>query len=155
MDLLDVFARRPCQLLHRQGHDRGAARERGADVLLEEDGVGEMAGGIAHEINNPLQIIHGSSSLLRKLVQRQPINTGLLTKTAETIESTAVRIAKITQGLRTFAREGKNDPFETRGVSVLVEDTLSFCSEKFKVHKIELRIAAIPKELSIACRPGQ
>jgi PAS domain S-box-containing protein len=117
--------------------------------------LGEMAGGIAHEINNPLQIIHGSSSLLRKLVQRQPMNLELLTKTAQTIESTAIRIGKITQGLRSFAREGKNDPFETRAVGTLVEDTLSFCSEKFKVHKIELRVAAIPKELSIACRPGQ
>lgn len=67
--------------------------------------IGELAAGVGHEINNPLQIMNGHLSLiLKKLEEDSAIRPGL-----EKIDCALQRIAKIVDELRTFSRkdEGK------------------------------------------------
>ena len=117
--------------------------------------LGEMAGGIAHEINNPLGIIKGYANLLPVLLQRVPFEKEKITKYAETIESTVGRIAKIVEGLRDFSRESENLAPESRAVKSIVESTLNLCSEKFKLHQVDLVINYSSEDLMLVCRPIQ
>jgi len=64
--------------------------------------VGEMASGIAHEINNPLTSVIGFSQLLMGNDIPDDIREDL-----EIINNEAQRVAKIVQGLLTFARQHK------------------------------------------------
>src|SRR5258708_29037459 len=91
--------------------------------------LGEMAGGIAHEINNPLAIIHALAS---NLVEQTDATPEEAVQCARRIVQYADRITKIVKSLRHIARDGDQDPFEEASVSTIVEQTLDLCSERFR-----------------------
>jgi len=118
--------------------------------------LGEMSSGIAHEINNPLAIIHGKSHQIRRhLSALSTPESAPLVKLTEDIDQTVERISKIIKGLRSFSREGEKDPFELRSVKTLVDETLAFCATRFKHHEIELKVGKIGESLTLQCRPSQ
>lgn len=116
--------------------------------------LGEMAGGVAHEINTPLNIIVVASDLLRMQIESPAVDVLSLRKHIDLIEMTTMRIAKIVNGLRTFARDGAEDPLEDQSALTICEDTIAFCKERFQFSgvKIELRV---PENLTLHCRSVQ
>lgn len=100
--------------------------------------LGEMASGIAHEINNPLTIIKLAASQLQKNIDSKGPDLAGSIASISRIDSTVDRISKIILGLRTFSRDGKNDPVELVSVDEMLEDMLSFCNERLKHHAIKL-----------------
>jgi signal transduction histidine kinase len=98
--------------------------------------LGEMAGGIAHEINTPLAIISLRASQLEECILDNDIDSLDFLKMIEAIKKTTDRIAKIIQGLRFFAREGHDLPFEEISVKHLINETLSLCHEKMHNHGV-------------------
>ena len=116
--------------------------------------LGEMAGGIAHEINNPLAIISGKAAIIKRLIQRGDINQEKLTEDLLKIEQTTARIAKIIKGLRTFSRNADHDPMSMTPVVTIIADTLELCKERFKNHSIDLRVKC-DSDAQIECRPAQ
>lgn len=119
--------------------------------------LGEMAGGIAHEINNPLAIIQGNSARILKLFQEGLAHSQLdeVIKCSDKIEKTTERIAKIIDGLKQFSRDGSYDPMEVTSIRKIINDTLPFCESKLANHKINLRINDFPESYTIDCRPVQ
>lgn len=116
--------------------------------------LGEMAAGVAHEVNNPVTIIHGTAALLKKAISGGELDAAKITAGLERIEKTAMRISRTIRGLRTFSRSGQNDPpVPTRLVEIFA-DTIDLCQERFRNHAIDLRIGAIP-DISFRCRPTQ
>ena len=63
--------------------------------------VGEMAGGIAHEINTPLAILLGYASQLKEqALSPEGIDPARLVRSAERIEQTALRMSRVVRALR-------------------------------------------------------
>ncbi len=116
--------------------------------------LGEMAGGMAHEINNPLTIIQGKVKILSLMVNDEKPDKAMIEKEIDKIMFTTERISKIVRGLRTFSRVSDNDPFEVMPLSVVFKETLDLCAEKFKFNGVELQIAPIPP-VDIDCKPSQ
>jgi len=119
--------------------------------------LGEMSGGIAHEINNPLTVITINSAQIRRILtktssalQETDLVQSLMTPLTK-IDNMVQRISKIIKSLRTFARDGSADPFETVQLISIVDDTLTFCESKFKQSEIEI-IKNIDPEIEIRCR---
>jgi PAS domain S-box-containing protein len=117
--------------------------------------LGEMAGGIAHEINNPLAIMQSNTRLLLKAVSENTITTDEIIKKLEKVLSTSSRIAKIVKGMKSFSRNGDKDPFIPILVRDLVENALSLCSERLKSDGILLNLGKIPEDLYLECRSTQ
>ncbi|MEQ1722907.1 MAG: DAHL domain-containing protein [Pseudobdellovibrio sp.] len=116
--------------------------------------LGEMAGGVAHEINNPLAVISIRAEQLRDCIDEDNINKEFFIKSLDAINKTTDRIAKIVSGLRFFARDGSNMPFVQSSVGSIIEDTFGFCSEKFKSNGVEIKFDAEScTYLSLDCRP--
>jgi signal transduction histidine kinase len=102
--------------------------------------LGEMAGGIAHEINTPLgALILNAEMILKKIALLPGPNEGLL-KHANSVIQIGQRISKIINGLKTFSRDAKNDRREAFSVRELIEKTVELCGEKFKSHGVRLTI---------------
>jgi signal transduction histidine kinase len=104
--------------------------------------LGEMAGGIAHEINNPLQIISGNIEILEAM----PDNL----ESISIIKNTVVRIKSVVDGLRLFSQDSENTAKEPTLILDVFNETLSFCSEKFKNNGIHLEYNIDP-EVYIKC----
>lgn len=120
--------------------------------------LGEMAGGIAHEINNPLQImLFNIDHMKRQLEARhgRPADMPLLEKQLGVCEETARRIAGIVAGLRAFARDASKDPFEVCEARKIVDDTLRLCGERFRNAGVVVSVAAETDGVLLSCRPTQ
>jgi len=114
--------------------------------------LGEMAGGVAHEINNPLTVIDGNIYKLRLTLASATPNPDVVEKSINTIEGMSHRIAKIVRGLRSFSRDGSNDPYEITPVNSIIEDTLPLCQAKFIQASVELKVSELPDFLFAQCR---
>lgn len=116
--------------------------------------LGEMAGGIAHEINNPLGIVQGKANLLLKRLNLQNFDNESAKMELLKILAMTERISQIVIGLRSFSRKGTEDDFKTVDLALILKNTLNLCSERFKSHHVALKIGQIPS-VNLRCRPVQ
>ncbi len=118
--------------------------------------LGEMASGVAHEINNPLSIIIGKAEILILMLGKGNFDADKFKKYSRQISDTAQRIAKIIRGLRSFSRETSNVPFEICALADIIQETLVLCRERFLCHNVDLRLFAKQYE-DLVCwgRPEQ
>jgi PAS domain S-box-containing protein len=117
--------------------------------------LGMMAGGIAHEINNPLAVIHASAANIRGMAESGSVEVPAVLKNCNRISQTADRISRIVRSLRHVAREGSADEFRETPVREIVEETLELCAEQFRAHNIRLAVSAVEPSAVISCREVQ
>jgi PAS domain S-box-containing protein len=118
--------------------------------------LGMMAGNIAHEINNPLAIIHALASDLVEIVNeegRAPAQ--IVVRNSIRIRETAERIARIVKSLRQIAREGSADRFHPVRIAKILEDTLEICKSRFAAHSVRLLVPESIPDLNVSCREVQ
>jgi len=102
--------------------------------------LGEMASGIAHEINNPLAVISASVKCLKKASDKKKLTLEMLNEIVNDIETTVLRINKIVTGLRTVSKESSDNNKEPVILRDIFEDVLGLCAEKFKNNGAHLNI---------------
>lgn len=117
--------------------------------------LGEMAAGMAHEINNPVAVIQLTSEQLQEVLGDESIDRDLCQEMSGNIHKMAGRIATIVRSLKSFARDGQSDPFVETSLDAIVQDTLVLCNEKFRSRQVPLRYTPIPGHVTISCRSVQ
>lgn len=119
--------------------------------------LGEMASGIAHEINNPLAVIHGLAVQMQELVRRdgKKIAVDMVLDSYRDTERMANRIAGIVKGLRTFSRQTAADPMLPADLNSILTETLAMCTPKLRAAGIELELARPKERMGIQCRSSE
>lgn len=84
--------------------------------------LGEMSGGIAHEINNPLQILSTQLSFLKKQLLLIPEVPVKIIDQTTVMENTILRISKLVKGLKNLSRNIASDPPTIFPVSFAIDD---------------------------------
>jgi PAS domain S-box-containing protein len=100
--------------------------------------LGEMATGVAHELNQPLSVIKTASNFfMRKLRKHEPIKEDIFLAMAEEIDSHVQRAAKIITHMRQFGR--KTDPnLEKVQINAVLRQAFEIFSQQLKVRGIEV-----------------
>jgi PAS domain S-box-containing protein len=121
---------------------------------LKMASLGEMAAGLAHEINNPLTTIRGKAEQLLRNIETGSVDVDRIKTTLLKIVGTSDRIAKISSALLVFSRSAEQDPLSKVPVESIVKETLLFCEGRFQEHRVTLDVQ-IDESLSVFCRPIQ
>ena len=132
-------------------------------LALEQDlrekrieALSHMAGGLAHEISNPLAIIHGHASDLQLLatdVDSVPVVE--IRAACEAIIRTSDRAIRILRGLRGLGREASKDPMMNASIYEIVDQCVELQQTRFARHKIELRLILEPGIPYVVCSETQ
>tara|TARA_Y100000768_G_scaffold190057_1_gene142376 strand:- start:5731 stop:7500 length:1770 start_codon:yes stop_codon:yes gene_type:complete len=102
--------------------------------------LGEMAGNIAHEINNPLTVINGTVFTMRRMIEKDMLNSDRFEEALEDITKTVSRITKIVSGLRNVSRDASSESLDICSIDDILDDVLPLCSEKLKNNDVDLQV---------------
>jgi len=135
LTVLDELSRTQAQLVH-------------SEKLAS---VGMLAGGVAHEINNPLMVILGRTELL---LMEDGLPDGAK-QNLETIRTETERIGRIVENLLTFSRKSRQEKIEQVNVNEVLNRTLMLSEHQLTVGNVRV-IKQLDEQIPpIQANPGQ
>lgn len=113
-----------------------------ADKLMQAErmaSLGQIAGGVAHALNNPLTAVLGFAELIGEIADQPRVQ-----KNAETIRNEALRMRETVQRLLDFSRPGvaKQEPVH---LPELLGELVGECRGKLEERGIELVVETEPR----------
>lgn len=134
-----------------------------AQLLQSEkmSAIGQLAAGVAHELNNPLGGILGYAQFtLEKLQKNVPEKTTQkeiesYLRYVRDIEVQARRCKAIVQNLLRFSRSSRTEDFEEVEVNKTVEETISFVEHQLRLNKVDLKVELAKNLPTIRGNVGQ
>lgn len=137
-----LFFRDPCEI----------KKHRESLLLLGKmASVGQMAGGVAHEINNPLGIILGFSQVTASQLSQDDPNY----QSMKTIEREALRCKKLVHDLLRFSRVPKDNSFEIVDVNMMIKECFSLIEARSKTTDVEVIQELTPTPLTVNANDNQ
>jgi len=106
--------------------------------------LGEMAGNMAHELNNPLSVINLSLRSLGKILGKIDLeDRGIKEKTNRQLgrmEDMVRRMGDIIESLKGFSKDPSNEAMDKVKIGAIFDDSVRLMEEKFVVANISLKI---------------
>ncbi len=117
--------------------------------------LGEMAGGVAHEINNPLAIIKVSLEQIERIPLASSDDKEKFDKLADKISRMVIRINKLTSALKDFSIDGHLQVNRSHNMNELIETAVSLCHQKFKHTEILVHFTPLADTPMLKCKSNQ
>jgi C4-dicarboxylate-specific signal transduction histidine kinase len=118
--------------------------------------LGELSAALTHEINNPLGVILGRTEMLLELT-RDPhqTNWNQVRQMLLSIESTARRIEKIMQTVRSLAHKSDSEEIQKVTVQSLLDSVLDILGARLRRHDVKFEVKVESPSMSLECRPTE
>ncbi len=105
--------------------------------------LGELAAGIAHEINQPIQNISLSTESIKYELAEEDVNRAFLNQSINEIFEDIVRVRQIVDHIRIFSSGQKDEVEEDFNVSECVKNAVSMIGNQYANHHIQLKLELI------------
>lgn len=102
--------------------------------------IGELASGVAHELNQPLMVIRGNAQLINRNISKGNCQLDDLITQMEPIIRNTKRMMNIINHLRTFSRQSKSE-FYPLNVNSVIEDSFLMIGEQLRLRNIDVKKA--------------
>ncbi|MBL4704417.1 MAG: hypothetical protein JKY54_07840 [Flavobacteriales bacterium] len=115
--------------------------------------IGEMAAGMAHELNQPLSIISMSAELQLDLVRQGNLEN--VEKSYERILSQVSRASAIIDHLRTFGRGSTSVPKASNNINHIIKNSTTMIFEQLDAANVNLYFDLENADLTVYCNTIQ
>ncbi|MCS6913894.1 MAG: response regulator [Myxococcales bacterium] len=133
--------------------EREAARQLAlADRLAA---IGQLAGGVAHEINNPLSGVLAISQLILRDLQTGTLDMVELKELLREIESASLRCKRIVDHLLRFSRQAQRDEVRPVGLNALVQEALPLLEHQYALRGVRIVCTLDPHLPDVLGSPAQ
>lgn len=116
--------------------------------------LGEMASGIAHEINNPLTIIQLNLTALEKMIAKGQLDEEKAYRAVQKIDSIADRILEIIKGLNQFSESNYDQNFKSESLQKLIKQAIELMSNKLQSFDVQISYD-VKEDFQIMCLETQ
>lgn len=99
--------------------------------------IGELASGVAHELNQPLMVIRGNTQLLKRGLSKDMLGINDVLEQLEPIERNTKRMMNIINHLRTFSRQSKGD-FSDVNLNKTIKESFLMVGEQLRIRNIDV-----------------
>jgi signal transduction histidine kinase len=114
-----------------------------------------MAAGIAHEVNNPLQIIVSQADKIRNFTNSSDEDYEKIEIAAKRIQVVAMRIASINKGLLAISRDAARDPIVEVPVRRVIGLALDLSVAHFESQHVDIRTREFSSHWTVRGRETQ
>ncbi|MGD9213535.1 MAG: ATP-binding protein [Desulfobacteraceae bacterium] len=98
--------------------------------------IGELAAGVAHELNQPLMVIRGNAQLMARMQKKSQEITDQLPAYFDTVERNTKRMILIINHLRTFSRQSGSE-LQWVDINKVIDNAFLMIGEQLRLHNIE------------------
>jgi signal transduction histidine kinase len=121
--------------------------------------LGEMASGIAHEINCPLTVIQSSAESIKTLAAQNTLETDLdrnaLLKYSDNINRSLARIQNIVRSLKSFSRNSNFDPQTATTIGDIIDDVKELSYSRPERTHLNFNLVNGSENSVLHCRPAE
>ena len=115
--------------------------------------VGEMAAGIAHEINNPLMVIKTKVEFFKQLLESNNSDRSQHLEIASKVDAMVNRIAAIVTGLKNFSRQGFSTKLKEESLGKIIDESLDFFMTKLSDEGVHINFDEFDRNIRIKTQP--
>lgn len=137
ISMIEVIRQRAQNLANTMSAALDAERAR-SQHAAKMHALGEMATGVAHEINNPLAIISGMTDHIKRQLRKDPTATDQIRQSVDRIQETAFRIARIVKGMQSFSHHAEGESPASLSLRQLVGETIDFARVRLEAADITI-----------------
>ena len=150
----DISERKQAALALKQREEEARQNRERLAHISRISTMGEMATGIAHEINQPLTAIASYAQACRRMIQTGSSHTDELLRTMDKISVQAQRAGDVIQRLRNFIRK-RESKRELCDLNALVRETILLAETDARVHDFRVEVALHQQSLLVVVDPIQ
>lgn len=103
--------------------------------------TGEMAAGIAHEVNQPLTAVTNYSRVARRMLQEQPLEFEKLVELLDKLNAQAVRASEVIQRMRSYVKKPTGG-LTTVGANDMIQDVIALAEVDSRINDVPVHLEA-------------